>query len=57
MKRIQGKKYLRLRDKLVSIAYSVTTNGNICLYYDGNYYHYLNDQETEMFDPAGLIKR
>ena len=55
--RLQGEKYHKLKDKLNPIAYSVTLNGNICVYYEGNHYHYLNDQEKEMFDPTGLVKR
>lgn len=53
-KRLQGEEYYRLKDSLVVTGYSVTSRGNICLYYRGFYKHFLDDQEKENFNPEGL---
>lgn len=57
MKRLQGAKYHAKKAKLIPIAYSRTSNGNICLYYKGGFKHYLNDDEKLDFNPHGLKER
>lgn len=57
MKRLQGKKYHSMKHRLTPIGYSETKAGNICLYYEGGFYHYLNDGEKAEFNPEGLEKR
>lgn len=57
MKRLQGEAYHSVKDKLIPIEYSVTTNGNICVYYKKGLKHYLNDEEKLNFKPDGLKER
>lgn len=54
--RLQGKEFARMKFHLKAYAYSITLNGNICLYYFGRYKHYLNDEEKQKFNPDGLKK-
>jgi hypothetical protein len=54
MKRLQGAEYHTQKDKLIPYAYSTTRAGNICLYYQGGFKHYLNDNEKLTFRPDGL---
>lgn len=53
-KRLQGEEYHRMKDTLVVTGYSITSRGNICLYYKGFYKHFLDDREKENFNPEGL---
>lgn len=55
-KRLQGAKWQRMKDKLTPVGYAETRNGNICVYYDGDYTHYLSDVEKEDFDKNSLPK-
>lgn len=48
-KRLQGREYHKRKAFLNPINYSQTRNGNICIYYEGGYYHYLNDEEKKDF--------
>lgn len=57
MKRLQGVEYHNIKHKLIPVAYSKTSKGNICVYYKGEYKHYLNDQEKLIFNPEGLIEK
>ena len=57
MKRLQGKEYHDIKEKLIPIAYSTTNAGNICVYYKGGFKHYLNDNEKSSFRPDGLHKK
>lgn len=57
MKRLQGVAYHAEKNQLISIAYSTTKAGNICLYYRGGFKHYLNDDEKASFKPDGLKER
>lgn len=57
MKRLQGAAYHAKKDQLTPVAYSKTKNGNICVYYNGGFWHYLNDNEKAAFQPAGLKER
>lgn len=55
MKRLQGKEYHKLKHTLRAYAYSVTDRGNICVYYHGKFYHYLNEEEKASFNSDGLL--
>lgn len=57
MKRLQGAEYHAQKKRLIPIEYSVTRAGNICVYYKGGSYHYLNDDEKAVFQPEGLKRR
>lgn len=57
MKRLQGKEYHALKKGLIPVAYSMTRAGNICIYFKGGFWHYLNDEEKKDFKPDGLKKR
>lgn len=57
--RLQGYEFAKARHRLTPYAYSVTTRGNICVFYSDKYNgkkytHYLNDSEKEAFNSDGL---
>ena len=54
MKRLQGKRYHKRKKWLVPVGYSQTKAGNICVYFKGDWKHYLNDEEKLTFNPEGL---
>lgn len=56
MKRLQGRDYHAMKKNLVPFAYMVTTRGNICIYFEKGYKHYLSEEEKGFFKPNGLIK-
>lgn len=57
MKRLQGAEYHARKERLIPIAYSKTSNDNICVYYKGGFKHYLNDEEKVNFKSDGLKLR
>lgn len=56
MKRLQGAIYHKRKKWLKPIGFSITKVGNVCVYYKGDSYHYLNNAEKESFNTKGLKK-